>query len=105
MARSELAIIWSPEAENDLLDIWNYVARESSPSLADAQVKAVHHACVTLAQWPHSGRARDDLRVGVRSIVVKPYVAFYRVNEATVEVVRVLHGSRDIDAIFGDPSH
>jgi toxin ParE1/3/4 len=36
----------------------------------------------------------------LRSVLVLPYVVFYRVTELSVEIVRVLHGRRDLDAIF-----
>jgi len=38
----------------------------------------------------------------MRSIVARPYVVFYRLNEDSVQIVRVLHGRRDIDAVFVD---
>jgi len=49
------------------------------------------------------GRLRDDLAPSLRSIVAsKPYVVFYRVDGMTVEVVRVLHGMRDLNSIFSE---
>jgi toxin ParE1/3/4 len=38
----------------------------------------------------------------LRSVLVSPYVVFYRVTELSVDIVRVLHGRRDLDAIFAD---
>jgi toxin ParE1/3/4 len=100
MRRGELPVDWSPEAEQDLLAIWNYVAREASPDVADEQLRSLDRACEALAQWPHSGRARDELFRGVRSIAVEAYVVFYRVEDSAIEIVRILHGRRDVDAIF-----
>jgi toxin ParE1/3/4 len=100
MRRGEPAVSWSPEAEQDLLAIWIHVAREASPDVADEQLRSVDRACEVLAEWPHSGRARDELFRGVRSIVVDPYVVFYRVGNSAIEIIRVLHGRRDVDAIF-----
>jgi toxin ParE1/3/4 len=37
---------------------------------------------------------------GMRSMATTPYVLFYRIVQDSVEVVRVLHDRRDIDAIF-----
>jgi len=36
-----------------------------------------------------------------RSIAVRPHVIFYRVQDGSAEIVRVLHGRRDLDEIFG----
>jgi len=37
-------------------------------------------------------------------VLVSPYVIFYRVGESSIDIVRVLHGRRDLDAIFADPT-
>jgi plasmid stabilization system protein ParE len=37
---------------------------------------------------------------GIRSVLVHPYVLFYRIAARSVEAVRVLHQRRDLDAIF-----
>jgi len=100
MRKGERAITWSPEAEQDLLAIWDYVAREASPDVADEQLRSLDRACEALAEWPYSGRARDELLRGVRSIAVEAYVVFYRVGHSVIEIIRVLHGRRDVDAIF-----
>ena len=46
------------------------------------------------------GRARDELAPGLRSLVVRQYVLFYRVAPDAVQVVRILHGKRDIDSLM-----
>jgi toxin ParE1/3/4 len=55
-----------------------------------------------LAGAPAIGRARLEIGAGIRSFVVNHYVLFYRPLTGTVgiELVRVLHGARDIDAVF-----
>ena len=56
-----------------------------------------------LARQPYIGRRRDeDLRPGVRSFVVGDYVIAYRVDGDNVLILRVLRGSRDIEALFRD---
>lgn len=94
------AVVWSPEAEQDLLDIWLYLAQEASPDVADKQLRSIGAACDEIAAWPQAGRARDEFLDGLRSIVATPYVVFYRIESQTPQVVRVLHGRQDIDAIF-----
>jgi toxin ParE1/3/4 len=42
---------------------------------------------------------------GVRSMPVHPYVVFYRVRNEAVEIVRVIHGRRDIGTIFAKASN
>jgi toxin ParE1/3/4 len=100
MRKGELPVDWSPEAEDDLLAVWNYLAREASPEVADEQLRSLDRACEALAEWPHSGRVRDELLRGVRSIAAEACVVFYRVGNSAIEIIRVLHGRRDVDAIF-----
>lgn len=53
-----------------------------------------------MAAQPNMGRGRDELTEGLRSLPVGRYVIFYRHIPGGVEIIRVLHGSRDLDAIF-----
>jgi toxin ParE1/3/4 len=107
MARSDRIIVWSADAERDINDIWDYLAVEATVLVADAAVRAVFRACHRLEGYPFLGRPRDELIPGMRSVLAPPYVVFYRVAGLNIEVVRVLHQRRDIDAIFaaedGDP--
>jgi toxin ParE1/3/4 len=92
----------SPQADEDLVEIWGYLVREASDRAADRQLHEIDAACTTLKAWPYSGRKRDDLLAGMRSVPVHPYILFYRIQGDAVEIVRVLHGRRDIAAIFAN---
>jgi toxin ParE1/3/4 len=92
--------IWSPLARQDLLDIWSYVATHSSAAIADKQLHEVDRVCLALGGWPEYGKARDDVRRGLRSVSVSRYVVFYRVTKTAIEIVRVLDERRDVDVIF-----
>lgn len=46
------------------------------------------------------GRSREELAPGLRSLAFGRYVVFYMPLPDGIDVVRVLHGSRDIDALF-----
>jgi toxin ParE1/3/4 len=96
------ALVWSPEAEQDLVDIWDYLSAEASGSVADRQLRRLDDGFRSLSRHPFRGRPRGELAAGIRSALVRPYIIFYRVTETAIEVVRVLHGRRDIDAIFAE---
>jgi toxin ParE1/3/4 len=93
---------WSAKSVEDLTAIWSYLAEDASPTVADRQLEAIVAGSERLRDWPHLGRERWDLRRGLRSIAASPYLIFYRISDTSVEVVRVLHGQRDLDAIFKD---
>jgi toxin ParE1/3/4 len=48
------------------------------------------------------GRARDELAANVRSFPFGRYVIFYAPMQDGIDVVRVLHSARDIDAVFSE---
>ena len=91
----------SPQALAALDDIWINLARESgSVDAADRQVQAVAARFPLLEQWPLVGRARDDLRAGLRSYPVGQYLIIYRMEGADVLILHIIHASRDLDAVL-----
>jgi toxin ParE1/3/4 len=90
-----LTLSLSPAAKNDLADIWAYIAADDSVT-ADRFVDTLHAKCLALTHAPRMGRGRDELIHGLRSFPFQNYVIFYRHSAASVEIVRVLHGARDI---------
>ncbi len=97
-----MGCIRSPQIDSDLDGIWYYVASESSAGVADRLIDSITEQFLLLAKYPHVGRRRDDdLRPSLRSFPVGNYVIFYRVRDADVVILRVLHGSRDIRPELG----
>jgi toxin ParE1/3/4 len=92
----------APQAEADLEEIWYYTAKESQRiEIADRLIDSITERFFLLAAYPHLGRRRDeDLRPGLRSFSVGEYVMFYRVEGQDVVILRVIRGSRDIQALF-----
>ena len=92
-----------PLAEADIFEIWDYIA-DDSLAAADRWVDRLDEQFRLLAAQPMMGRARDELAPGVRSFPFGRYVVFYVPRDGGIDVVRVLHGARDIDAVF-NPEH
>jgi toxin ParE1/3/4 len=63
-------------------------------------VRDIDQACLLLQDHPFAGRAKAEVRPGLRSIAASPYVVFYRVTNDVAEIVRVIDGQRDLDEIF-----
>jgi toxin ParE1/3/4 len=53
-----------------------------------------------LSDHPHAGQRRTELRPCLRSFPVGNYLIFYRPLRGGVELVRVLHGARDVRRSF-----
>jgi toxin ParE1/3/4 len=88
-----------PSVEADILEIWAYIA-EDSLAQADLWVDRLDETLALWATQPLLGRVRDELAPGIRSLAFGRYVVFYQPLPVGIDVVRVLHGSRDIDATF-----
>ena len=89
-----------PQAEADVLEIWIFIA-EDSVDAADKWVDTLDEKLALWATQPMIGRARDELFPDMRSFPFGRYVVFYAPLIDGIDVVRVLHGSRDIDTNFG----
>ena len=94
-------IVRRPLAAADVDEIWDYIA-EDSPEQADAWVDRLDAKLRVLATQPTMGRAREELAPGLRSLPFGHYVIFYLPLPDGIDVVRVLHSARDIDAVFGE---
>ena len=89
----------SYKARIDLLEIWAYIA-EDSTNAADKLLDLIDDKCNLLDENAELGQARSDIAEGMRYLPVKNYLILYQVQPFGIEIVRVVHGSRDIDAIF-----
>ncbi len=92
-------VYFSPEAEDDLKDIWGYLSQYGA-DIADDFVARVAKICDRLERFPRSGAAMPDLRPDLRCVPLDHYRFFYRIGEAGVEIARIIHAKRDSDAIF-----
>lgn len=94
-----MPIIRSPAAENDLIDIWLAIA-EDSPRAADHFLDVIAERILQLAAFPESGPRRQDIAHGARALTIGNYLVLYRLTEQQVEMVRVVHGARDVSTLF-----
>ncbi|HVC82734.1 MAG TPA: type II toxin-antitoxin system RelE/ParE family toxin [Chloroflexota bacterium] len=77
--------------------------KSDSTGIADRLTDSITRRFLMLAKHPYSGRRRDvDLRPGLRSFPVGAYIVIYRIEGDDVLILRILRGSRAIQALF-DP--
>jgi toxin ParE1/3/4 len=91
----------SSKAKDDLDDIWYYIASGSVVN-ADRFLDRLYETMKLLADMPMMGKAREDLAPTLRSFVEGNYLIFYIPVDTGIEIVRVVRGSRDIEALFRD---
>jgi toxin ParE1/3/4 len=88
-------------ARADLQEIRDYIAKDS-PETARRVVLRLRAKARRLAETPGMGRSREeDLRPGLFSFPAGGHVLFYQAQPGGIVLVRVLHGGRDLPAIFG----
>lgn len=89
-----------PRAILDVDEIWSYVAAHDLTT-ADRLVQRIADATNRLTDHPTSAPARPDLGEGVRTLVVGSYLVLYLVGPDSVDVIRVVHGARDLERLRG----
>jgi toxin ParE1/3/4 len=92
-------VLRTSQAHLDLLEAALRIAEEN-PTAADRWLDIIDEKCRPLARMPGVGRKRPDLAPELRSLPVGNYVIFYRPIPDGIQIIRVLHGARDIPAFF-----
>lgn len=85
-------------AQQDLRAIHDYIAA-NNPKTAKRYVGTLKEKCQNLADTPGIGIARQEYH-GLYKFLAGDYLIFYRISQNGIEVIRILHGSRDIESIF-----
>lgn len=91
----------SPQAVRDLDDIWFTIALDD-PAAATRTVERIAAATARLEAYPLSAPERPDIGPEVRSVTVGRYLVLYRVTGDCVELVRVVHGAREIGGLLDE---
>jgi toxin ParE1/3/4 len=89
----------SARAERDLIDIWFAVAIDS-PANADRFIDKLSERVDGLADFPDRGVLRQEVAAGLRMLIEGNYLILYRVKSDVVEVMRIVHGARQIENLF-----
>ncbi len=93
MARYRL----TPKADRDLTQIWRYTNENWGKAQANEHLQLLESRFLMLLRHPKSGRARDEVRRGYRSLPVENHVIFYRVIDNDIEIVRILHQRMEVN--------
>ena len=94
------SILITPAAENDLVNIWLYIARDK-PDAADRVYQAAEDTFKTLATTPRIGTSYQSKRAQLKGVRFFPitkfqsYIIYYREQPEGIEIIRVLHGHMD----------
>ena len=96
----------SPRAKADILDLAEFLAR-SSLAVAERFIDAAEASIQDLILMPEMGNPWETENPRLRGLRYRPvkgfknHLVFYRVTAESIDIVRVLHATRDLDAIVG----
>ena len=96
---------FKPRARRDVLEIAVHIARDNFAA-AEAFLSAVENTCRNIVKMPAIGSHRsyeNPLLADVRMLPIGGfggYLIFYRPLKAGIEVIRVIHGARDLPSLF-----
>lgn len=90
----------TPAAIRDVDEIWEWIAAENVAA-ADRWIRLIAEGTDRLIEFPNSGAPRPKLAPGARSVVVGRYLVLYRVGPDSVDIVRVVHGARELSGLLG----
>lgn len=99
------SVIYSPQAKNDIRDIYSYIAFELLvPGTAEGQVNRIRKTIHSLDFMPSRNTIVDWepwKSMGMHRVLVDNYVVFYIIDDAalTVTIIRIVYGGRDFQSV------
>jgi toxin ParE1/3/4 len=95
------AVVFTPEAQDDLLDLYDYISDHSNSTRALGYITRIEKVCMSLQRLPNRGTLREDLRPGLRVIGFERRILIaFRVDDDSVAVLRILYGGRNVSLAF-----
>jgi toxin ParE1/3/4 len=101
---SKFGVVFSPESEAQPVAPYRYIAARASPAIAQRFTEAIVTRCEALADMPRSGKARGDLRRGLRVISFRRRVVIaYALAEGdAVTILALYYGGQDWETLIAD---
>ena len=100
-------VVFAPWAEDQLAELYGYIATRASPTTAARYTDAIVSLCEGLGEFPHRGTPRDDIRPGLRITNYKGRtVIAFAVDDASlrVSILGVFYGGQDYEAAMHSES-
>jgi plasmid stabilization system protein ParE len=88
----------SAEAERDLVEIADYIALDNR-GRALTFVEELRRRCDGLLDFPESHPLRPEFGRDVRAAVHGKYLILYAARRDVLQILRVIHGARDLSRI------
>lgn len=91
-----MRVVWTQAADNNLQAIYDYIAH-TSPDYARRMIEKLTARADQIATFPLSGRIVPEFHFGqLREIFERPYRIIYRIRPDSIDIITVVHMSRDL---------
>ena len=90
-----MRLILSRRAKEDLLETWEFIA-DHDEIAADRYIDHLRDRALELLHFPELGRARNEIVSGLRSLLARNHLLFYRIERQEAQILRILHGRMDL---------
>ena len=99
---SRYVVVFTPEAETQLRNIYRYLANAASPEVGYRYTSAILNHCEAMSDLPHRGNCRDDIRPGLRiTHFRRRTIIAFTVSEKRVSIIGLYYGGQDYEAQLG----
>lgn len=86
-----------PEAEDDLLHVYRYIAEAASPRIAQKYIDRIRLFLANFSRFPERGAVRDEIEPGLRIVGFERRVSIaFKVRGDAVVIVRILYAGRQL---------
>ena len=94
-------VVFTPEAEEQLIELYRYIAQAASPEIAQRYTGAIITYCEGLQAFSHRSNRRDDIRPGLRITNYKGRtVIAFDVAAGLVSIIGVFYGGQDYGTLL-----
>jgi toxin ParE1/3/4 len=97
-------VVLISDAEEDIFDIYNYVATHDSQGKAESLFENIQKTCLSLEAFPERGHIPPELErinvIGFLEIHFKPYRIIYQIRDKEVYIHCVLDGRRELQDLL-----
>ena len=94
-------VTFSPEARDDLIELYEWIAAAAGPRIAMAYVERLEAYCLGFDLAAERGHLRDDIRPGLRIVGFERRVAVaFRVKDKQVTILRLFSKGSNWDQTF-----
>jgi toxin ParE1/3/4 len=95
------SVVFTPEAEEQLVELYRYIETESSPAIAERFTNAIVRFCEGLGDFPYRAARRDDIRPGLHVTNYQGRVVIaYAVDPNLVSIIGLFYAGQDFESLL-----